>query len=182
MQADNVANDHRVFYVSIDNLKAGHFASSQIGEMRMGLGQDHTVLTNRAADSCKKQNNCCDELSSSNPNPTVYSACMNPFTDGGGNLDPGSPYYGGPRVDATFPGSCTAIMCQSKSRINPPTASNAHSCGKEGKPGRGQTIENVVFTRLEFRPSTTECGPWRPSQCRRHRFNLQGNHYYIFLK
>jgi len=188
MQADNVANDHRVFYISIDNLKAGHFASSQINEMRMGLGQDHTFLTNRDAESCKKQNDCCDNLNAagSTPDAAVYAACQNPFTDR--NADrPTDPYYAGPRVDATFPGSCTAIMCQSKSPINPPDAGNAHSCGKEGKPGRGKTIENIVFTRLEFRPSTTQCGPWKDAngnlvQCNRHRFNLQGNHYYIYLK
>jgi len=175
MQSDDVANDHRAFYVSIDDLKAGHLASSQIGEMRMGPGHDHTMLINRAADSCS----CCNELSSSNPDPGVFATCMNPFTDSGGNLNPNSPYYSGPRVNATFPGSCTAIMCQSKSRL---TTSRANTCGREGKPERGQTIENIVFTRLEFRPSQTECGPWVPLQCSRHRFNLAGNHYFIYLK
>lgn len=178
MQADNVENDHRVFYVSIDNLKAGHFSTSQIGEMRMGQGKDHTVLMNRPASSC---DGCCDELASSNPDPVVYGTCMNPFQDRGSVLNPNSPYYAGPRVEATFPGSCTAIMCQSKSRI-PLSSPNSNSCGVEGKPERGQTIENVVFTRLEFRPSTTNCGPWRPLQCNRHRFNFIGDHYYVYLK
>ena len=177
MQADDTANDHRVFYVSIDNLKAGHLASSQIGEMRMGRGWDNTFLLNRAADSCS----CCDEVSSSNPNPRVFGTCMNPFTDVGSDLSPGSPHYGGPRVPAAFPGSCTAIMCNSKSRYWGADRRYSNSCGSEGKPERGQTIENIVFTRLEFRPGT-DCGNPPYASCARNRFNLAGNHYFIYLK
>ena len=130
---------------------------------------------------------------------------MNPFQDSGSALNPASPYYAGPRVEATFPGygsfdiildhfsrisqphtiprapcdmlylvpvhigcwlvlaircpihafflffsprSCTAIMCQSKSRIplSSPNYRNSNSCGVEGKPERGTATSNSVGT------------------------------------
>ena len=44
---DNTENDHRLFYVSVDNLKAGHFSESNMMQMRIGYGQvwlmTHTV-------------------------------------------------------------------------------------------------------------------------------------------
>ena len=70
--------------------------------------------------------------------------------------------------------SCTSIWCSGGNVVSladPSLPDPGHTCGQGGKPRHNSAIDNVIYTRLEFRPRS---GDAYNNQWHRNAYTLSG--------